>query len=282
MNAIKYAIDRIMETDIPRPILAVTFLSRFANPNDPTMYTIASKLQEKIIYNRVITDMELTYSTMVTIPLSQCTRVQGDTYSSIWHIPKSLTQGKSIISVSEIANSSGSIIVADGINSFAGMPGVTSPYQLGYGPTGAIVGASNQLLNSVSPIPNISNALVYLISDNTILIKDAALSPASMHVRAFVEMDEGLNHLQRAYYPVFYELVLLATQAYIYNNVTLEQDNAFISSGGELNKFKEIVDGFSDASELYKEKLAEWPASALLNDPESQRQFYQQTVGAGW
>ena len=50
-------------------------------------------------------------------------------------------------------------------------------------------------------------------------------------------------------------------------------------SGGELNKFKEIVDSYSDMEEIYAEKLEEWYKTALLNDPEGSRQHYQMISG---
>jgi hypothetical protein len=53
-------------------------------------------------------------------------------------------------------------------------------------------------------------------------------------------------------------------------------------SGGEMNKFKEIVDSYSDMEELYAEKLEAWYKSALLNDPMSFQAHYQLATGGGY
>lgn len=284
MNPISYSLDRLIKFGIPKAILNITFVSRFMTPNESNLYTLSSKIREEIVSGRVMVDMNLVHGTLMDIPLNQCERLRGDYYTSIWRVPKSLTQGKEIISVSEVTTAAGTVATMDnvqGSNLSSNIPAMYASTAVGYNGSGAVVSTQQQIVNSVLPVPVVSNALCYLIGDNTILIKDSTLSPASMYLRVYVENDTNLNHIQAPYYPTVYELILNATRSYIYNNTVIEQDNAYIASGGELNRLKEIIDSYSDAEETYTELLEEWYQSALLNDPESQRRFYQSTVSGG-
>lgn len=278
MNPITYSLDRIINFGIPKAILNMTFLSRHM-VDRYTLDTLESQIRTKVIDARVLVDLNIVHGTMMTIPLAACKRMDGDFYTGTYYIPKELTAGKKVISVYEVTSAAGMITTSASANNSQGIYASTFT---GYAKTGALFGAMNQLSKSVEPIPLVSNALVYLIGENTVHIKETVIVPATMHLRLFVENDENLNHIQVPYYTVFHELIEVAIQSYIYNNLILEQDNVFINSGGELNKFRDIVESYSDAEQLYREKLEEAHKSMALNDPESQRRHYQFRVGGGF
>lgn len=281
MNAITYAIDRIIKYAIPKPILNMTFVSRYYHDYQ-TLDTLESRIREEIIDGRVAVDLNLLHATEMTIPLARCTRLDTTSYyTTIWRVPKELTQGKRITSPLELTAASGSTITANA--SQGGVSGgLYTPNLTAFSNTGAGIGAARQMMNSVTPIPSTSNALLYMVGDNTILIKDAVIVPSTMVLRVNVENDENLSHITPPYFPTFYELVTAAAKAYIFNNLIIEQDNVFILSGGELNRFKEVVEGYADAEEIYSEKLEAWYQSGLLMDGESQRRFYQMISGGGY
>lgn len=278
MNPITYALERIINFGIPKAILNMAFLSRHM-VDRYTLDTLESQIRTKVIDARVLVDLNIVHGTMMTIPLAACKRLDGDFYTATYHIPKELTAGKKVTSVYHVTSAAGMITTAASANNSQGI--YTSTFT-GYAKSGALFGAMNQLSKSVEPVPVVSNALCYLIGENTVHIKDTVIVPATMHLRVFVENDENLNHIQVPYYTVFHELIEVAIQAYIYNNLTLEQDNVFINSGGELNKFRDIVESYSDAEMLYREKLEEAHKSMALNDPESQRRHYSSRVSAGY
>lgn len=280
MNPITYSIDRLIKFGIPKPILNMTFISRYAK-DYYTLDTLESKIREEVINGRIIVDCNLVHGTEMLIPLAKCERIEGNYYTATYRIPKTLTQGKRITSVIELTAASGSIVTTDATMN-ASSAGLYNSNLSNNGGYGAITGAARQMQRSSLPITSVSNALLYLVGDNTVLIKDSVLTPATMVMRVLVENDDNFNHIQPAWYPTFYELVAIAVKSYIYNNLVIEQDNVFISSGGELNRFKEIVDSYSDAEEIYAEKLEEWYKCASLNDPESSRRHYQMAVGGGW
>lgn len=273
MNAMRYALDRIVKYGIPRTILNLAFMSRYVK-EQPTTYTLEAEIRNTVIQPRVYEDCNLVHGTQITIPLAQCTRLSGGYYTSVWHADKSLTQGKTIVSVLEITAAMRTLTAADwsGSNNSSGIYNSTLT---SFTQFGSVYGASEQMVNSVTPVPVVSNAMVYLINENTFLIKDSVIVPATMAVRCMVENDENMNHIQAAWYPTFYDLCLTAVKSYIYNTLTVDIDSAYLQGGMELNKVKEIIDGYADAEEQYAEKLDSWYSSALLNDHESSRRFYQ-------
>ena len=277
MNPITYSIERLIKFGIPKPILNMAFVSRYAK-DYYTLDTLESKIREEVIEPRVKMDCNLLHGTEMTIPLVKCEKLAGNYYTATYRVGKELTQGKRIVSVIELTAAAGTIMTSDPSmsNTTAGMYTNT---MTAYSTIGATLGAAKQMQRSVMPIQSVSNALVYLVGDNTIMIKDSVMIPATMQLRVLVENDDNFNHIQPAWYPTFYELVTLAVKSYIYNNLVIEQDNVFIMSGGELNRFKDIVESYSDSEELYKEKLDEWYKCAMLNDPESSRRHYQMSVG---
>lgn len=106
--------------------------------------------------------------------------------------------------------------------------------------------------------------------------------PATMQLRVCVEQDSNLSNIQPPYFQAFHKLALAAVKAHIYNKLIIDQDTAFINSGGEMNKMRDIIDSYSDAEEQYDELLETWFQSQLLNDPESQRRHYQIYTGGGF
>lgn len=278
MNPITFALERIVMSGIPKPILNMAFLSRHM-VDRYTLDTLESQIRSKIIDGRVLQDLNIVHGTQMTVPLGACERLDGDFYTATYYVPKHLTAGKRITSVLNLTSAAGLITTAANANT---SQGAYATSYTSFAKSGALFGAMNQMSRAVEPIPLVSNALVYLIGENTIHIKETVIIPATMHFRIMVDNDENLNHIQVPYYTVFHELIEEAVKAYIFNNLVLEQDNVFINSGGELNKFRDIVDSYSDSEILYREKLEASYKSFLLNDSESSRRHYQFSVGGGY
>lgn len=280
MNPITYAIERIIDTDIPRPILNMMYLSRL-KVDRYNFATLEEQIYQHVIQKRVIKDCNLQHGTHIWVPLANCRRIEGDIYSATYQIPLSETQGKKVTSVTHLTQATG-IVAASTPTVGNNSSSVWSANFVDNGRLGGLMSAEMQVVNSVSPIPMVSNALVYLVGENTVHIRETVISPMTMQLRVIVENDENFNHILPQWYMTFHELCLEAVKMHIYNNLVLEQDNVFIHSGGELNKFKDIVDSFEDAKDVYKELIEEWYGAALLNDPEGSRRWYQMHSGGGW
>lgn len=283
MNPITYAIERIIENDIPKPMLLLAFNSRLAH-NQINHLTLEAQIRKMVIEPRVLKDCNLQHGTMIHIPVKDCKLLEWDYYTSTYLVPKNLTQGKRITSVLHVTNTNGAIMptTMGGASAAPGIGnGMYSATMSGTSNVGALMSAHMQMAASVSPVQIVSNALTYLVGENTIMVKDITVMPNTMFFRVMIENDENFNHIQPQWYTTFHELVLEAIKMYMYNNLVLEQDNVFIHSGGELNRFKEILDEYRESRDLYKELLMAWTKSALFNDPEASRREYQFAVSGG-
>ncbi|MOA51142.1 hypothetical protein D3C78_1742520 [compost metagenome] len=77
--------------------------------------------------------------------------------------------------------------------------------------------------------------------------------------------------------------MVLATKAYIFTNIALPMDQAELSGGMALGRFKEIVDGYADAYEQYEQYFEEtWRKVAIFNDPEANKRHLKLLTGGRW
>lgn len=67
------------------------------------------------------------------------------------------------------------------------------------------------------------------------------------------------------------ELVLCAVKAYIFNELVLKIDNAYVVGGQAMGRLKEIVDSYSDQNERYLELLRSFNGASTVLDPEIRR-----------
>jgi hypothetical protein len=264
MNALRKALDDIKFV-VPRPILDTVFVKRNTN-----FRTAAPSLDDQILNNvvrpRVFIDTNLVGGAEITVPL---TGLQGEEISAtemVYRIPKKLTQNRSIMSVLNVT-------YVD-VNSMAAAGQYAS-----YGVT-AEQSAAQALLDAVAPLPMISTGRVTIIGENVVLIRDSIRIPSNSYLRCIVAHDEAMSHIQPRSYKAFCKLVEYAVKAFIYNEYIIEVDMGELRGGHNLGKFKDIIEGYSDAEELYSTYLTEkWQKIAFQNDRESLTRFLKLTIG---
>lgn len=281
MNAVSYVLQRLLNGGIPNKILRMAFKSRLSN-NVGDASTLEYAIREKVLDARVLIDVGLLHTTQMTIPLVKCERIVGDYYTATYRVPNELTQGKRIVSVLHVTAAAGTIVTQQGNAAGTQSGGLYSPSIMADGMDSSLLLANNVAMNTLSPIPVVSNALTYLVGYNTVMIKDSVIIPSTMHLRVNVENDSNMSHLNTPIFPRFYKLCLLAAKSIIYNLLVEEQDSVFIHAGGEWNKFRDIVESYESAAEEYELFLDDFYQSALLDDQEQQRRHYQMRFGGGY
>lgn len=273
MGPMQKAIMEVKAT-IPKQILELAFLSN-DNPRILVKRNLESVIRERVIEARVKVDCDLMGGIQVAIPLGQITPEVVDLWNVIYHIPKTFTQGRSIVSALSFSYGPGgsmgfSPAIYTAMNNM-GSAGQHSPL------TDALQG----VYNSNAPIPIVSTAKVQLIGENVIHISDVNPIARSGYLRCMLENDEEMTNLKPASYECFSQLVIFATKAWIYNNLRIALDMGEIAMGQQLSIIKEIIDGYSDAEELYKTHLKEkWMKVSKMNDTQSwQRQLKLMSSG---
>ena len=125
-------------------------------------------------------------------------------------------------------------------------------------------------MDAMGSMPVTSTAYVQLIGENVVMVRDTVLLPANIYLRCLLENDSNMSHIQLKSYRDFSKLVELAVKAYIYNEYVITMDMGELYAGQQLGRFKEIIDNYADAEELYQTFLTErWEKVSLMNDRET-------------
>jgi hypothetical protein len=240
----------------------------------PTAMNLDSIIRQKVIDDRVRVDCNLLGGTMLDIPLAglepeQVPLPSGTPYSwcLIYKIPMALTQNRVITRVMWLANT---ISPISGTYTYASYNG------------SALTNAAMGVMQSQAPIPSMSTARVDLINTNVVMISDTNQWPYDCTLRCYVEYDEDMSQLPPGAYRHFAKLCVHAIKAYIYNTLIIQINSGELQLGQELGRFKEVLDGYADANELYQTYLEDnWREVMAYADPNSARDWFRLPIGAG-
>ncbi|QVD49112.1 hypothetical protein LUCX_42 [Xanthomonas phage vB_XciM_LucasX] len=263
MGAIQKAIQEV-KFDIPKEILQEVFVTReFGRTATPA--SLDAMIREKVITARVMEDCNLLGGTQVELPLVSVNPEMVDQYKLVYRIPMSLTQNRRISRV--VALTIGQSTMMN--SSYMGVEGYSQ-----------IMEASQGMMQAQAGIPVVSTAYVRLIAENTILVTDYMSLPRNAFLRCYLENDDEFSQLNPQTYPHFQKLVLLAVKAYIYTNAVIPMGMGQLVGGMELGRFREIVDSYSDANQMYADYIREvWTKVLYMNDPRSKERSLRWLVG---
>lgn len=262
MNAYSKAIAEV-SFRIPRQILEAVFLQRVSQWRVVPM-SLEEEIMSRVVRPRVAVDCDLVGGTEMYVGLADVPMVRISDYSTVYQIPKSKTNGRSIVSVLNVT--------------------FTDPNQLSnYGMSAAcqntaMMQMGQAVMDAFATIPTTSTATTQLIGENRVMVRDTVSLPANAYLRCRVANDEEMSHIQPRYYRAFARLVELAVKAYIFNEYSIPMDIGELHGGMTLGRFKDRVDEYADAEELYQQYLDEkWTKMSLMNDRES----YQRLIRLG-
>lgn len=250
---------------IPKQILEKIFIQKDLKWR-MTPPTLEDQIVAKVIRDRVMVDCNLVGGTEAFIPLAGCPVERTNDFTSVYRIPKSYTNGRTINSVLNITFSD-----PNKISNYGVAAGVQNTMMLQ---------AGSNVMDSYGSIPITSTARVQLIGENVVMVRDTVVLPANIYLRCVLANDETLSHIQLRSYSYFAELVVFAVKAYIYNTYVVEMDLGELHGGQQLGKIKEIIDSYSDADELYRTFLKEkWAKVAFMNDQETWGRTLRSMIG---
>lgn len=254
MLALKKAVEEV-RWSVPLDILKEVFIPKMARYKGAAI-SLDEQILTQVIRPRVLMDCNIVGGTEINVPLEGLKAEMVDNYMAVYNIPKSRTQGRSIMSVSSISYASmsaTSLIAASQAFSVCSQT--------------PVLAAGQALFDANNTIPNISSARVSLIGENVILVQDTAVPMAYGFITCTIANDDNLNNIQMRSILHFADLCVLAVKAYIYNEYRIKLDRGFISGGQEIGAFKEIVEEYRDANQMYREYLREtWQKVAYMND----------------
>lgn len=250
MGALQKAIQDV-KFAIPREILEEVFIKKEFN-RTPMPVSLDAMIREKVINERVVPDCNLAGGNMIEIPLDNVPAEQIDTARYIYRIPANLTQNRKISRVVSLTIGPSNTMN----NSYMGVNGYSQ-----------ILDAAQGMMNAQMGIPIVSTAYIRLVGDNVLLVSDVLSMPRTCFLRCYLEYDDEFNTLQPTTYQQFSHLVELAVKAYVYVNQVIPTGMNRLIGGMELGRYREIIDSYSDANEMYKTYMTEeWRKVMYMDD----------------
>ena len=271
MSALQKALVEL-QYRIPRAILETVFRDNRTYRWRSGPADVSELILNRVLKPRVLVDCNLVGGAEMLIALENVHVEVLDNITSVFHIPKDITQGRTITTALSIGYGNAMML---------GQPSYTSAFKPCSITPSLQVGAS--MMDRHQPIPISGTARVQLIAENTIMVRDSrAVTGAVAYLRCIVANDDELSHLQLRSYIDFAKLCELAVKSYIYNEYFLLIDRAQIAGGYDLGSFKEVVNGYADSEEMYQTFLREtWTAVAFMNDMETHARHITRIVGPG-
>lgn len=277
-TAIKYALNDVHQR-IPREILNTVFtpstkygISRLQFTN----ISVDTVIRNEVIERRIRPDIDTYGVQEETISLDGLEREtveENITPSFVVHIPKSRTGDRSITQVlSAVVNPLGFGLGSNRMSAFSQNNGGCKPSQF--------LQIAQELVNSNGSAMINQTIDVSLIGENTVLIRGTGAHQGKLGLRCLLTSDSEFSNLKRSSWRIFSELVVLATKAYIYNNYIIQMDQNELIGGSPIGMFKTIVEGYSDADQMYLERRTEVLGKLLImNDDNRMDRFVRGLTG---
>lgn len=267
MNPIQYAI-RQVRFRIPKDILETVFIDPVSSWNrEPT--SLDSLIEAAVIRPRLMVDCDIIGGSEILVNLSGLTPIRISDHSYVFQIPKRLTQGRSITTALNITYSDPNTI--GNIQSGSSFGGCQSSFMLG---------TAQQLVDAAGMIPITGTSNLQIIGENTILVRETTMVPPLAYLRCIIANDYNLSNLQIKSHRPFAEAAVLCVKAYIYNQYIITMDMGEIRGGANIGRFKEIVESYADAEELYQTYLKEKLEKIFfMNDHTRYNRFLRLAVG---
>lgn len=259
MNALTKALSELRFT-IPQEVLQIGFVENFGRVN--TVTSLDERILNSVIRPRVMIDANIVGGVMIKVPVIGCTWFESMPGEVIIDVPKSLTMGRSIVTLHNLICN-------------VGFSSSTAPYN-----TTSLVAAANNMYTNLANHTVIQTGRLELIGDNTVLVQDPSIAIFNAILRCTVENESNMENLHPRFHGGFAKLVTLAVKSYIYNNCKVKLDQGYVYGGHELGSIGEIIDTYSDAEEQYQEYLnTEFRKLMYMNQSESMNRLIKAALG---
>lgn len=253
MNPVDFSIQNLISgvNDIPEYLLKLAF----DNPNNSygsvwspvnTEYSIEQGIREKVILKMVGPLLNVVSGNTEILDLSSAriTNMQGGHIHV--NVPDFLTGGRKIISVIEVYPGNLNRAIASGYNMTSGNGSCDTAGQVGNTLNRLMVGLDDSNVQR-------SFTSFTMTGNNSFLIRDAGAAMFNMIAKVVLAYDEHFSVIPPKMYDKFYELVELATKAYIYKTCRRGVQEAVSRYGVSVDDVRDDVERYADSAREFKE-----------------------------
>lgn len=249
---------------IPREILDLAF-NKSGNYRNPST-TIDDEIATEVLRKKVMVDLNLASQEQAIIPLSSCECIFADTAKTAFFIPKTLTEGRSIVSVHNML--SGFHLHGDSTLTNHKLTGST------------ILDNAMNIMNSLDNVNIRQTSRIDLIGENTILIDEGMLEHLAINVTVVLENETNLNNINPKAFKILAEGCVLAVKWYIYNSLIIQINKGVLYAGHELSIIKDIIDEYKDLDKDYDEWYeTKWKKVAFMQNDKAMDKYIGMMMG---
>jgi hypothetical protein len=267
MSAIDNAIADILY-EIPIEILKAAFLGDrqlYSSTGTRQVYntSLNDVIRNKVFDAKVLKDCDLLGGQEVIIPLYDTEYWKPDNYTTVFRVDQQKTRGLRITEILSVMYGYPDALYgspAAGVGVYTGSVNQNSW-------NGAVTTMTTSMMQSYAPAVEIQLVNVEIVGFNTIAIYETQIVTQQLTLRCRLSNDAELNNIKNNSWPVFSELALLATKAYIYNTLRVKLDQGQLQGGIELGAFREIIMEYADSAQNYRDFFRErWQRVAAYNN----------------
>ena len=252
MTVINFALGKVYSA-IPRQILEIG-LTRKAS------ISLDAALMDLVIRPTVLTDVNLVSGEMTLVPLISAERVAIDPFSAVYNIGQHILAGRKINAAYSVGMGFSPVGNFLPLQTAGMTPGPTCS-------NNTLANAQRSLDRSVNDGFSPINADVRLLGSDSIYVNFYGPILYINALRCTVSYDDNLSSIHPKSHIAFAELVVLATKAYLYNNLKVVLDQGYYFNGVEIGSVKEIIESYSEAYSEYMIYLkTKWARVAFIND----------------
>lgn len=247
MNNIDYLLFCI-QREIPQELLLYSFCP--PQVYGQLNYSLPHMLRSEVIEGWLLRDLNVMGGREVTVDISAGSyRMLENGF--IVEIPQAALGGRNITSVLSIAYGQSSYVF--------NMPG-------------------SEMVDALSPMDRATEARVQLVGPNTIFVESNTIAPRTF-LRCVLDNDIDFGNITARALPVLGDMAVLAAKALIWNKGIIRNNVSVSFAGAEIGKYGELVEGYVDAIELYKEKRdTKWRKVQFLQDPVSKNRYIRMLI----
>lgn len=261
LTPIEYAINFI-KLEIPEDILNLAFSK---NDEIDKITTLDDKIVREVINQYLRHDLNMSGGSIIHVDLTRCEVITLHEFSEfLIRIPKHLTDNLSII---RPLNMTAKMMYGDQTQVYAGVRANTP------------INIASKMINALDSQPKMSTTNLELIGDNLVRCREPMGPRLYQLMQVIVENKENFSNIQPQYYDKFKEMALSLTKMVIANKLIVPLDMGYIKGGHEISIVKDIVDGYRDEGEKYKELKQNWLKIAVLNDQHRMHKLIKITCG---
>lgn len=267
MSAIDNAIADIL-FEIPVEILRAAFLGDrqlYSSTGARQVYSTSLNdvIRNKVFDAKVLKDCDLFGGEEVIIPLYGTEFWKPDNYTTVFRVEQAKTRGCRITEILAVLYGYPDALYgapSAGVGSFNGSQSLGSS-------NGAFTTMTQTMMQSYAPAQEIQLVNCEIVGFNTIAIYETQIITQQLTLRCRISNDAELNNIKNNSWPVFSELAVLATKAYIYNTLRIKLDQGQLQGGVELGAFKDAIMEYADAAQNYRDFFRErWQRVAAYNN----------------